>query len=180
MKTSTSIVVVWFFLFVALANAVDSDAAMEQYGPAMTILDDQVGFEPGITCWNTLNCSLVQIESMKMKDRIQFVQFMTGRKFGPLASINQFRAIEGTMDFFVRKGIAGRGTWMSYVNAAAIEAIQRGAAISLGESQSTGGNPATLKWAEYFDQRKKGGLVHRDVGILIPRNCFFQQKEHPC
>lgn len=99
-----------------------------------------------------------------MRDRIQFVQFMAGRKFGPLASINQFRAIEGTMDFFLRRGIAGRGTWMSIVNAAAVEAIQRGAAISLGESQSTGGNPATLKWADYFDQRKGGGLVNRDVG----------------
>ncbi|EAS31486.3 uncharacterized protein CIMG_06965 [Coccidioides immitis RS] len=135
-----------------------------QYDPPMIVVGVQMApLNPAITCWNTLNCSIGQIESMKIRDRIEFVQFMARSKLRFLESSNQFRAVEGTMDFFVRKSIANRGTWMSYINAAVVEAIQRGAAIALGESDNTGGNPATLKWADYFDQRKLGRLMNRDA-----------------
>ncbi|EEP81054.1 predicted protein [Uncinocarpus reesii 1704] len=152
-----------FWLLTVLAAAIEPHM-VEQSDPSAIIPDNEsLPLEPVIACWNSLDCSMGQIEAMKMKDRLAFLQFMARWKLGPLVSVNQFRAVEGTMDFFIRKSIGGQKTWMSYVNAAVVEAIQRGAAISLDESQNTGGNPAALKWADYFDQRKAGKLMDRDT-----------------
>ncbi|KAL1952656.1 hypothetical protein VTO42DRAFT_4557 [Malbranchea cinnamomea] len=112
-------------------------------------------------CWKTLSCSLLEIEAMDIKNRLEFLKYIEAWKLGPLHSSDEFRAVEGVMSFFIRRNLARPGTWMSMVNAAVIEAIERGAAISLGVSRNTGGNPGTSKWVNFFDQRAKGRLQDR-------------------
>ncbi|KAI2034707.1 hypothetical protein LOZ12_005230 [Ophidiomyces ophidiicola] len=121
------------------------------------------GTELVMPCWNSLDCTLKDLDSMAMIDRLKFIQYMTRRKLSHLGSENQFNAIEAVIGFFVTRGLGTQGTVMSLVNAVGLEAIQRGAAISLGYSNSTAGNPAASKWATFLDQRKTGKLVDCDM-----------------
>lgn len=123
------------------------------------------------TCWDSLSCSFADIESMEMKNRLQFVKHMGTRRFAELASADQFRAVEGVMSFFIRRHVAPSGSWMSTINAAVIEAFERGAAMSLGLSNETGGNPAAVKWQDFFDQRARGHLTERSVSKLAFARC---------
>ncbi|OAX79943.1 hypothetical protein ACJ72_05734 [Emergomyces africanus] len=114
-------------------------------------------------CWESLDCSLTQIDMMSMASRLEFIKYLSTWRLDTLHSVDQFHAFEGVVTFFMRKDIANSGTWLSLVNAACIEALQRGAAISLGLSSNTGGNPASEKWADYFHQRRSGRLTDRSV-----------------
>ncbi|KAL2389738.1 hypothetical protein RJ035_001934 [Blastomyces gilchristii] len=121
------------------------------------------GTNPVDGCWESLDCSLTQIEAMSMASRLEFIKYLSTWRLDALHSMDQFRAFEGVIAFFMRKDIGGTGTWLSLVHAACIEALQRGAAISLGLSSNTGGNPASEKWADYFYQRRTGRLTDRGV-----------------
>lgn len=127
--------------------------------------DEDDSFISSNACWKTLSCTLFEIEGMEMNNRVAFLKYIESWKLEPLKSTEEFHAVEGVMSFFVRRGLASPGTWMSMVNAAVVEAIERGAAIGLGQSEDTGGNPGTKKWAHFFDQRSKGNLRDRDVSI---------------
>ncbi|PGH21491.1 hypothetical protein AJ80_03159 [Polytolypa hystricis UAMH7299] len=131
----------------------------ETVTPALAI--NEYDFRPVDVCWESLNCSIDQIEAMSITDRLEFMKYMGTRRLGPLKCNEQFGALEGVLTFFIRKDLATRGTWLSIVNAAAVEAVQRGAAISLGLSKETGDNPGTMKWVDYFTQRKAGRLTSR-------------------
>ncbi|EEQ85162.1 hypothetical protein RJZ56_003651 [Blastomyces dermatitidis] len=124
------------------------------------------GTNPVDGCWESLDCSLTQIEAMSMASRLEFIKYLSTWRLDALHSMDQFRAFEGVIAFFMRKDIGGTGTWLSLVHAACIEALQRGAAISLGLSSNTGGNPASEKWADYFYQRRTGRLTDRGAHDL--------------
>jgi hypothetical protein len=99
-----------------------------------------------------------------MTARLDYVRYMQSAHFGPLKATNKFRAIEGVIEFFIAKRIGTPGTWVSYVDAGIVEAIQRGGAIALGTSAETGGNPGASMWADYLRRLRDGGLQSRDVG----------------
>lgn len=119
-------------------------------------------------CWASLSCTFQEIESSSMTSRLEYVRYMQSEQFGPLKATNKFRAIEGVIEFFISKSIGTPGTWVSYVDAGIVEAIQRGGAIALGKSSETGGNPGTQMWAEYLRRLRNGELQSRDVGELVP------------
>lgn len=125
-------------------------------------------------CWKTLSCSFATIEKSSMASRLRYVRYMQAKKFGPLKAGNQFRAIEAVIDFFIKKKVGQPGTWISYVDAGIVEGIQRGAAISLGTSKATGGNPGSQLWADFFNRLKSGGLNNRNVSCqsLQTFNCL--------
>ncbi|KAI5287673.1 hypothetical protein KEM54_005832 [Ascosphaera aggregata] len=79
-----------------------------------------------------------------------------------LDSADQAGAVEGLMNFLIGKRLAQTKTYLSCLNAAVIEGIQRGCAIALGLSTDTGGNPSSLKWAKFFVQYKSGQLRDRN------------------
>lgn len=118
-------------------------------------------------CWATLSCTFQQIESTTMTSRLDYVRYMQSEHFGPLKATNKFRAIEGVIEFFISKSIGTPGTWVSYVDAGIVEAIQRGGAIALGLSAETGGNQGTQLWADYLRRLKNGELSSRDVSGLF-------------
>ncbi len=119
---------------------------------------------PTPSCWASLSCTFQEIEKSSMTSRLDYVRYMQSAHFGPLKATNKFRAIEGVIEFFIAKRIGTPGTWVSYVDAGIVEAIQRGGAIALGTSAETGGNPGALMWADYLRRLRDGGLKSRDVG----------------
>jgi hypothetical protein len=104
---------------------------------------------------------------MNMVDRLEYTRYIASKRLGPLQSSDQFGAVEGMFKFAIRKNLGAKGTWFSYANAGAVEAIERGAAIALGLSKQTGGNPAALKWAAFFTLRKVGKLTERAVSLYF-------------
>lgn len=125
-------------------------------------------------CWKTLSCTLFEIETMEMRNRLAYIKYIGSAKLDPLKSMEEFHAVEGVMSFFVRRSLASPGTWLSMVNAAVVEAIQRGAAIALNTTEETGGNPAVPKWVDFFKLRAEGGLQDRGVSIAP----FFHKHLH--
>lgn len=117
-------------------------------------------------CWTSLSCSFHVIEDMSLPTRLSYVQYMETR-FISLNAGNQFRAIEGVIEFFISVDVGGQGTWVSYVDAGIVEAIQRGGAIALGIGTATGGNPGTSLWAEFLTKMKNNELGNRNVLIFF-------------
>ena len=98
-----------------------------------------------------------------MEERLEYVRYMQSQHFGPLNCGDQFRAIEGVIRFFIIKGLGRPGTWVSYVDAGIVEAIQRGGAMALGMSSDTGGNSGSAKWGIFMKEMRDGGYGGRDV-----------------
>lgn len=137
--------------------------------PSPLIPIDPSGAAATPACWASLSCTFAEIESSTMTSRLEYVRYMQSEHFGPLKATNKFRAIEGVIEFFLAKNIGAPGTWVSYVDAGIVEAIQRGGAIALGTSSETGGNPGAQKWGDYLRRVRNGELGSRDVG----RPCFL-------
>lgn len=114
-------------------------------------------------CWTRLSCTFSQIQVSSMASRLAYVRYMQSRHFGPLGGGNKFRAIEAVIDWFIAQRVGRPGTWISYVDAGIVEAIQRGGAIALGKSSATGGNPGAPLWADYFRKLRAGQLRNRDA-----------------
>lgn len=160
-----------FFIFClsvftqALPAAVDGDVAVAEIQPAVVERDASIPPDDGPSvpaCWTALKCSFHQIEEMNLPLRLSYVQYLETR-FIPLNAGNQFRAIEGVIKFFISKGLGGTGTWVSYVDAGIVEAIQRGGAIALGIGTSKGGNPGSALWADFLTKMKNNELKDRNV-----------------
>ncbi|KAK2873525.1 hypothetical protein FQN49_002283 [Arthroderma sp. PD_2] len=149
----------WFLLFTPSIGAPHSFDEFNQQGPNSE--SEPLNVSPKDACWEGLTCSLCDIESMGMVDRLEFMKYLSVTRFSKLSAGDEFPAIEGFMDFFIRKDLAGPGTWLSLINAAVIESVEQGVAISLGLSNATYVNPGSHKWAGFFDQRKNGKLTDR-------------------
>lgn len=115
------------------------------------------------SCWEFLNCSFEDIRDWQPTTRLHFLQYMQATHFQKLGASDQFRDMEGISDFTRRKGIAEPGTWLSHVEAASIEAVERAAAIVLEYSNDTGLNPGVIRWASFFREQRRGGLGSRKV-----------------
>lgn len=149
----------------ALPAPADGDVAVADIHPALAERDASIPPDSGPSvpaCWTALTCSFHQIEDMSLSTRLLYVQYMETR-FVPLNAGNQFRAIEGVIEFFISKGLGGPGTWVSYVDAGIVEAIQRGGAIALGIGSSQGGNPGSAPWADFLTKMKRKELTDRNV-----------------
>ncbi|KAL2006140.1 hypothetical protein VTN00DRAFT_9794 [Thermoascus crustaceus] len=93
--------------------------------------------------------------------RLNFQQYMQAEHLGLLAAADQLGGLEGATTFTIRRGLAEPGSWLSYVEAAATEAAERGAAMALGYSNNTGSNPGAVRWFNFFHQQSGGRLSER-------------------
>lgn len=141
-------------------DASDGLSKLEDIFP-VDLTDRDIPSRP--SCWADLSCDFMEIESMSLEMRIRFIRYMEGL-YVQLNSGNQFRAIEGTIQFFINEGLGRPGTWISYVDAGIVEGIERGGAIALGLGTDDGGNPGSRKWASFLTKMKNRELNDRDVG----------------
>lgn len=115
-------------------------------------------------CLTGLDCDAEEIDAMTMADRLAFVRGLQARHASLLvAGFNKWRNIEGVLEFFRDRQIGAQGTWMSYVDAGILEAIERGTAIARGLSTDDFGNPGAKLWASYLDRLRHGELVERSA-----------------
>ncbi|QUC15766.1 uncharacterized protein UV8b_00007 [Ustilaginoidea virens] len=90
---------------------------------------------------------------------------MQSQFFGQLKAGDQFRAIEGVVHFFMANSLGGASeSWISYVDAGIIEAIQRGGAIALGLPAATyaGKTGGANQWASFPSIQGGIGFANRN------------------
>ena len=139
----------------ALPSLVEREASPRVIGPE--------GSSDVPACWKTLSCSFADIQASSMTSRSSYVSYMQSTQFIPLKATNKFNAVIAVIDFFVEKGLGAPGTWVSYVDAGIVEAIQLGGAYALGMSKDPGTNLGATKWTAYFNSLKANKLQSRDV-----------------
>ncbi|KAI5302587.1 hypothetical protein KEM56_000545, partial [Ascosphaera pollenicola] len=128
--------------------------------------NDTESLRPIYPCWGDMSCSFLDIESMSMPDRLSFLKYIIVHKLTLLDAADQAGAEEGMMNFMIGKKLSHTKTYLSCLNAAVLESVQRGAAIALNISRDTGGNPASPKWAKFFIQYQRGQLDDRNYHDL--------------
>jgi hypothetical protein len=115
-------------------------------------------------CLVRLDCHAVEINDMTVADRLAFVR---GLEAGPasqvVAGFNRWRNIEGVLEFFRDHDLGAPGTWISYVDAGILEAVERGTAIASGISADDFGNPGSTLWSSYLHRLRRGELTERSV-----------------
>ena len=111
------------------------------------------------SCTTTLTCTAEQINAMSMPDRLAFLRSMS-----PSAAPGyppRWGNIEGVLEFFIDRHLGQPGSWVSYVDAGDLEAIERGVALSEGRGTGTYGNPGSILWASYLLILRNGQLTDR-------------------
>jgi hypothetical protein len=115
--------------------------------------------QTAISCTTTLTCTAEQINTMSMPDRLAFL-----RSISPGAAPGyppRWGNIEGVLEFFIDRNLGKPGSWVSYVDAGDLEAIERGIALAEGRGTDTYGNPGSVLWASYLLALLGGQLTDR-------------------
>jgi len=111
-------------------------------------------------CQDTLACPLSVIQTVPFSDRLIYLVSMQVRHLGgPYRCTNEFKAVEGLLQFFTDKGVGSTyNTTISYATASVMEAIQRGAAIATGRSRDTFNNPASALYGNLIRDIRLGNV----------------------
>ncbi|GAB2960095.1 hypothetical protein [Saccharothrix stipae] len=132
-------------------------AGLSVPSPAMA-----VGRSPG-ECAVSLDCTAAELDRMGMGERLEFLRLVQSGPAAGLGASDRWRNIEGVLSFFRDRGLGAPGTWVSHVDAAILEGIERGVAIALGRSTDGFGNPGSVRWADYLTRLHGGELTVRNV-----------------
>ncbi len=114
-------------------------------------------------CAASLDCTAAEIDRMGMAARLEFLRLVQSGPAAGLGAADRWRNIEGVLAFFRDHGLGAPGTWVSHVDAAILEGIERGVAIALGRSADGFGNPGSARWAAYLTRLHRGELTVRTV-----------------
>lgn len=128
---------------------------------AITPVSAQVAPAP---CLATLSCDRAELAAMTMPERLALVRDL---QRGPAQRFERgfarWRAIEGIIEGFIAGGMGAPGTWISYVDAAGLEALVRGVALASRISTDDYGNPGAQLWAGYLTDLAAGRLTVKAV-----------------
>lgn len=114
-------------------------------------------------CATELDCTAADIDLMTMDQRLDFLRALQSGPAAELGASDRWRNIEGVIAFFRDRGLGAPGTWVSHVDAAILEGVERGIAIALGRSTDGFGNPGSARWAAYLTALSRGELTDRDA-----------------
>jgi hypothetical protein len=115
-------------------------------------------------CASSLDCSARELDTFAAAERLFFLRKLEATQASRLVPDGaRWRNIEGVLEFFHERGLVKPGGWVSLVDAAILEGIERGTAIALGMSQDTFGNPGSTEWASYLRRLQDGELTQRSV-----------------
>jgi hypothetical protein len=132
-------------------------AALSVPVPAMA-----VGRSPA-ECAASLDCTAAEIDRMSVGERLEFLRLVQSGPAAALGAADRWRNIEGVLAFFLDHGLGTPGTWVSHVDAAILEGVERGVALALGRSTDGFGNPGSARWADYLTRLHRGELTVRNV-----------------
>lgn len=113
-------------------------------------------------CLNTLDCTVSDIDSWSIAQRIEFVQALQN---GPAqqfqSGFKDWNAIIGILYFFQFHNLCAPGSWLSYTDAGILVGIERGLANALGypPNQNLDANPGAALWATFLNDLKAGKLT---------------------
>ncbi|MFE9750453.1 hypothetical protein ACFYOT_36585 [Saccharothrix saharensis] len=124
--------------------------------PAMAVVRS-----PG-ECATSLDCTAAEIDRMTVAQRLEFLRLVQSGPAAGLGAPDRWRNIEGVLAFFHDHGLGTPGTWISHVDAAILEGIERGVALALGRSTDGFGNPGSARWAAYLTRLHRGELTVRN------------------
>ncbi|MFI9011169.1 hypothetical protein ACIGNX_28430 [Actinosynnema sp. NPDC053489] len=116
---------------------------------------------PAGECAVSLDCTAAEIDRMAIGERLEFLRLVQSGPAAGLGASDRWRNIEGVLLFFRDHGLGAPGTWVSHVDAAILEGIERGVAIALGRSADGFGNPGSARWADYLTRLARGELAVR-------------------
>jgi RHS repeat-associated protein len=104
-----------------------------------------------------LNCALVQINNMSVKERKAWLQNLNDT-YGRAGNFDgYFNNIQGILRFADEEGIMKPGSWEFWTDAAILGGIQDGLALRTGVSpESRSQNPGAAQWAAFFAYRASG------------------------
>ncbi|MFT7841828.1 hypothetical protein Q5530_37310 [Saccharothrix sp. BKS2] len=114
-------------------------------------------------CAAELDCTAAEFDRMTADERLEFLRALQRGPAALLGAPDRWRNIEGVIAFFRDRGLAAPGTWVSHVDAAILEGIERGVALALGRSPDGFGNPGSARWAAYLTRLHRGELTARDA-----------------
>jgi hypothetical protein len=114
-------------------------------------------------CAAELDCTAAEIDLMTTAERLEFLRALQSGPAARLGASDRWRNIEGVIAFFRDRGLGAPGTWVSHVDAAILEGIERGVAIALGLSSDGFGNPGAARWADYLTRLHRGELTTRSA-----------------
>ncbi|MCE6997129.1 hypothetical protein LZG04_20320 [Saccharothrix sp. S26] len=114
-------------------------------------------------CAAALDCTAAEIDRMTMAQRLEFLRLVQSGPAAGLGAADRWRNIEGVIEFFRDHGLGTPGTWISHVDAAILEGVERGVALALGRSTDGFGNPGSARWADYLTRLHRGELAVRNV-----------------
>ncbi|GAB2677767.1 hypothetical protein GCM10027271_43360 [Saccharopolyspora gloriosae] len=133
----------------------------------------------GRSCAAALDCSALELERLPLSERLVFVRAIQDEIAAEyIPGFRHWRNIEGVIRFFDENGFGAPGTWVSYVDAAILEGVERGAAIALGRSEDDFGNPGSELWADYLRRSHRGELTDRWVHDPAWGNAEQASTEH--
>ncbi|WP_033434876.1 hypothetical protein [Saccharothrix syringae] len=114
-----------------------------------------------LRCAAELDCTAAEIDRMTTDERLEFLRALQRGPAAALGASDRWRNIEGVIAFFRDRDLGAPGTWVSHVDAAILEGIERGVAIALGRSADGFGNPGSARWASYLTRLHRGELTAR-------------------
>ncbi len=120
-------------------------------------------YAPPIHSAPSLSLTIVVIQSMNIPQRRVWITSVLNY-YGPAFQINSTfdRNISGVLAFFEDDNLGTNGSWSSWTDSTILNGIERGLAMARGSADSQG-NPGAVKWAAFFQDTKREGLVFNDT-----------------
>ena len=108
------------------------------------------------SCAASLACTYEDIDRMSMPSRSVFLQTIQSTHGPAFDADDQWRNLEGVIDFFIDNNLGAPGSWISYIDAGVLEGIERGFAIASGLSTDTFGSPCAQLWSDFISDMGAG------------------------
>ena len=120
-------------------------------------------YAPPIHSAPSLSLTIVVIQSMNIPQRRVWITSVLNY-YGPAFRVDSSfdRNISGVLAFFEDDNLGTNNSWSSWTDSTILNGIERGLAMARGSTDSQG-NPGAIKWAAFFQDTKREGLVFNDL-----------------
>ncbi|KAK0615687.1 hypothetical protein B0T17DRAFT_510269 [Bombardia bombarda] len=109
------------------------------------------------SCQAALACAFNSLSKVTLQDQLVYLVALQVKYLGSALKVqDQFKSVEGIIQYFIDKGLSQPGQANQYIVCSLIEGIQRGGSIALGQTTDTFGNPSSALFGQYISGISKG------------------------